>query len=395
MMPRAWAERLRVRDVTRLLTRSTDSLILGILVALILIFTFTSPSFVFFSVSNFAAIGANTAEILLLAAGETFIMIAAGIDLSCGAFVVFNSVIFAKVLVAVSGPSQLTNQFIYPHLALALVAAVVAAVLAGLIWGWINGYIAIRWNVPPFIVTLGTLGMSLGAAQIISGGFNVPNVPPQIQSVGVGKVAGIPWILIISVAIVAVLWIVLHGTRFGLRTYAIGSNREAARRAGVNIVAHQIALYSLMGLLTGVVGVLDVARFDTASIAAHTTDNLQAIAAAAIGGVSLYGGKGRMSGTVIGAFIPTVLTTGFIVLGFQPYWQEVAVGAVLVVAVYIDQVRRKAVVTRPPADLIDEDYDAATEVAFSEQSGSVSAQQTEPDLKGEALDVPSHRQAQT
>ena len=97
----------------------------------------------------------------------------------------------------------------------------------------------------------------------------------------------------------------------------------------------------LMGLLSGVVGVLDVARFDTASISSHTTDNLQAIAAAAIGGVSLYGGKGRMSGTVIGALIPAVLASGFVILGLQSYWQEVAVGLVLIIAVYIDQNRRR------------------------------------------------------
>ena len=201
---------------------------------------------------------------------------------------------------------------------------------------------SVRWHVPPFIVTLGTLGMALGAAQLITGGLNVPNVPPEFQEeFGIGVVWGVPWLVIIAAVIVAVLWVVLHQTRFGLRTYAIGSNPEAARRAGINVARHQLVLYMLMGLLSGIVGVLDVARFDTASISSHTTDNLQAIAAAAIGGVSLYGGKGRMSGTVIGALIPAVLASGFVILGLQSYWQEVAVGLVLIIAVYIDQNRRR------------------------------------------------------
>jgi ribose transport system permease protein len=185
--------------------------------------------------------------------------------------------------------------------------------------------------------------MALGAAQLITGGLDVPNVPPQFQqSFGIGQVAGVPWIVVVAAVVVAIMWVTLQETRFGMRTYAIGSNAETPRRAGINVGRQQIQLYTLMGVMAGIVGLLDVARFDTASIAAHTNDNLLAIAAAAIGGVSLYGGKGRMSGTVIGAFIPTVLANGFILLGFQPYWQEVAVGAVLIVAVYIDQVRRRA-----------------------------------------------------
>ncbi len=334
---------LRVRVARRLLS-STNGLIFAVLIGLIAIFSFLSPDQRFFSATNFTAIGVDTAEILLLAAGETYIMIAGGIDLSCGAFVVFSAVISAELVGNLSATADQAAALVFPHLLLGISAAVVGGILAGSLWGWINGFIAIRWKVPPFIVTLGTLGMSLGAAQLITGGLNVPNVPPAFQSAfGIGRIWGIPWMVIISAIVVSIMWVVLHQTRFGLRTYAIGSNAEAARRAGINVGRHLIMLYTLMGLMAGIVGVLDVARFDTASIAAHTTDNLQAIAAAAIGGVSLYGGKGRMSGTVIGAFIPAVLRNGFIILGFQPYWQEVAVGGVLILAVYIDQVRRRSV----------------------------------------------------
>lgn len=334
------------RRWTNLVQGSTNSLIFGVLVILIVVFTVMSPGHRFFTADNFTTLAADTAEILLLAAGETYIMIAGGIDLSCGAFVVFSAVIAADLVAHISASPTDAANLVFPHIALGICAGVIGGIAAGSAWGWVNGFISERWHVPPFIVTLGTLGMSLGAAQLITGGLNVPNVPPAFQSsFGLGRIWGLPWIALIAAAVVAILWLLLHQTRFGLRTYAIGSNPEASRRAGINVERHLILLYTLMGMLAGLVGVLDVARFDTASIAAHTTDNLQAIAAAAIGGVSLYGGKGRMSGTIIGAFIPAVLRNGFILLGLQPYWQEVAVGAVLIIAVYVDQIRRRGVIS--------------------------------------------------
>ena len=350
----------RHRKFADMLTGSTgNGLILTVLIAMILVFTITSPGHRFLSAGNFTSILADTSQILLLAAGETFIMIAGGIDLSCGAFVVFSSVICAKLVASLSATPEQASNLEFPHLALGLAAGIVGGVAAGAAWGWLNGWITVRWQVPPFIVTLGTLGMSLGAAQIITGGLNVPGIPPAFQeTLGIGKIFGIPWIAVVAAIIVGILWLLLAQTRFGMRTYAIGSNSEAARRAGVNVPRQTIQLYCLMGFLAGIVGVLDVARFNTASIAAHTTDNLQAIAAAAIGGVSLYGGKGRMSGTIIGAFIPAVLHNGFILLGFEPYWQEVAVGAVLIIAVYFDQVRRRSTGSRVQAP--DDDAGAAT-----------------------------------
>jgi ribose transport system permease protein len=146
---------------------------------------------------------------------------------------------------------------------------------------------------------------------------------------------------VLAAGVVAILWLLLSQTRYGLRTYALGASAEATARAGINVRRHTLSLYALMGLLCGVVGVMDVSRFATASIAAHTQDNLAAIAAVVIGGTSLFGGKGRMGGTIIGAFIPAVLRNGFILMGVQPFWQNVAVGAVLVLAVYVDQERRR------------------------------------------------------
>ncbi len=134
--------------------------------------------------------------------------------------------------------------------------------------------------------------------------------------------------------------IVLAQTRFGRYTYAIGSNMEGARRSGVNVDRHLIKVYALAGTLSGLAGYMALARFGTTSISGHSTDNLNAIAAVVIGGTSLFGGIGTILGTVFGVFIPVVLQNGFVIVGIQPFWQQVAVGAVLIGAVYLDQLRR-------------------------------------------------------
>jgi ribose transport system permease protein len=316
--------------------------IVVILVGLIAVFTVLTDG-TFFTAENFKNLALDTSEILILAAGMTFIILAAGLDLSVGSVVVFASVVAAKLMADVGGEMQPNGLVTYPNLALGLTVGIGAALLAGAGWGLVNGFVGVRLRVPPFIVTLGTLGMALGFAQVITGGLNVSNVPPQLQEFfGLGEMFGlIPWPVVTAAVIVGVLWMVLAKTRFGLHTYAVGSNLEGARRAGISVDRHVISLYVLMGALAGVVGVIDVARFNTASIAAHTQDNLAAIAAVVIGGTSLFGGSGRMLGTVIGAFIPSILRNGFILLDVQPFWQNVAVGGVLIVAVYLDQLRRK------------------------------------------------------
>jgi ribose transport system permease protein len=136
--------------------------------------------------------------------------------------------------------------------------------------------------------------------------------------------------------------VILSQTRFGRYTYAAGSNAEALRRTGVASSRHLIKVYAVAGLLAGLAGYLSLARFATTTLGGHATDNLSTIAAVVIGGTSLFGGRGTMIGTVIGVFIPTVLQNGFVVLGVQAFWQQVAVGVVLIAAVYVDQMRRAA-----------------------------------------------------
>ena len=207
----------------------------------------------------------------------------------------------------------------------------------------LNGVLIARLNIPPLIVTLGSFGAALGLSDVLTGGVDLGGVPNGFSStIGQGSVGPIPVLVLVAGIITIVFGLILHTTRFGRYTYAIGSNAEAARRAGINVDSHLIKIYGLAGLFAGVGGVLSLAYFTTTTISGHTTDNLTAISAVVIGGTSLFGGVGAMAGTVVGVFIPVVLASGLVIVGVQSFWQQVMIGVILVAAVYFDQLRRRA-----------------------------------------------------
>ncbi|HST41549.1 MAG TPA: ABC transporter permease [Conexibacter sp.] len=318
--------------------------IAAILLVIIGIFAVLAPEGSFLTVDNLRNVALDASAMLILAAGMTFLLIAAGLDLSNGAMVVFAAVVSAKVMLWLAGDvTPDVAQMDHPHLALALVLGIFAALGIGLLWGLVNGLLTVKAKIPAFIATLATSGVILGLAQVWTGGLNVSGAPIQLQEFfGLGSLFdAIPWPVVVAIVVTGGLWIVLAFTRFGLRTYAIGANPDAARRAGINVNRHMLILYILMGVLAGIVGVIDLARFNTASVSGHTEDALAAISAVVIGGTSLFGGRGRMSGTVIGALIPAVLLNGFVIMAIDPFWQNVAVGMVLLAAVYVDQLRRR------------------------------------------------------
>ena len=218
-----------------------------------------------------------------------------------------------------------------------------AAVAAGAAFGVINGVLVAHARVPALIVTLGTFGMALGFAQLLGNGQDVRAVPQKlVATIGSGKLLGIPALVWVALTVTVLGGLLLHTTRFGGWTFAVGSNAEAARRAGVPNRSQLVKVYLLSGALAGLAGIMSVARFATTTINGHTTDNLSSISAVVLGGTSLFGGIGSIFGTVIGVFIPIILLNGFVILGIQPFWQTVAMGAVLIVAVYADQLKRHA-----------------------------------------------------
>jgi ribose transport system permease protein len=314
----------------RLATGSTTWIIL-ILAAMIVVFSLMEPDS-FATVNNFRNLATNAAILMVIAVGMTFVIITAGIDLSVGSVLVFAGVVSAKAMNGMDGDGWDV-----------IVVGLVVAIGCGLGWGILNGLLITKARVPPLIVTLGTLGMALGLAQIMTDGVDIREVPPKlVTSIGVGRLFDqVPWLVVIAVVVAIVFGVVLAATRFGRHTYAIGSNDEAARRAGINVDRHLIAIYGIAGGLSGLAGFMSLARFATTTLGGHATDNLQAIAAVVLGGTSLFGGIGTMLGTVVGVFIPAVLQNGFVIVGVEPFWRDVAVGAVLIAAVYLDQLRRR------------------------------------------------------
>jgi ribose transport system permease protein len=204
--------------------------------------------------------------------------------------------------------------------------------------------------MPAFIVTLGVFSIANGLGDLVSSGgaagqSAIPPVPDSFaNSLGNGNLFfGLPTLVFIAAIVALVAHVVLTRTIFGRRTFAVGSNLEGSRLAGVPVDSHLVWVYALAGLMSGLAGVLDLARFHSTDIQGHSLDNLNAIAAVVIGGTSLFGGTGSILGTVIGAFIPTVLRYGFTIQGISSFWQDVVVGAIIIVAVLFDQIRRRRV----------------------------------------------------
>ncbi|MBY6537215.1 ABC transporter permease [Rhodococcus sp. BP-349] len=307
-----------------------------VLLAISILFSILAPNS-FPEWGNIRQIIQNVSILAVLGIGMTFVIVTSGIDLSIGSVLVFSGVVAAKVMRAVGGEGWSVA-----------VIGILVAVACGLAWGLLNGFLIGIAKVPPLIATLGTLGGALGLAQVITGGVDIRDVPPVlVDTIGYGNVPAttIPLISFIALVFVIVFGIVLHRTRFGLHTFAVGSKEQSARRVGIKVDLHLIKVYALSGTLAGLAGILSLSQYGTTAIAGQSQTNLNVIAAVVIGGTSLFGGVGTMFGTVIGLFIPAVLQNGFVIVGVQPFWQQVAVGAVLIAAVYFDQ-RRRAAATR-------------------------------------------------
>jgi ribose transport system permease protein len=268
---------------------------------------------------------------LLVALGMTFIIIAGGIDLSVAFTVGLASVVATQLMLVFDG--------LFDPWTSVLLASV-AAILVAMIPGCINGLLVAGLGVPPFIATLGMYGVARGAGYLISGGHTVPADNPVLDYFGNGYVLGVPLPVLATAAITLIMYYVLAATRFGQYTPAIGGSRNAAIRAGIDVRRHTIILYMLAAVLAAVAGLVYAARFSGGNAQAGEPSMLDSIAAVVIGGTSLFGGEGSIAGTVIGALIIAVIQFGLVFINVAPFWQFVAVGAVIVLAVVADQSRR-------------------------------------------------------
>jgi ribose transport system permease protein len=321
----------RPRGLLARLVASPELMIFLALAVIVAVFVAMAPN-AFLHVINLRNMAVEASVVLILAVGMTYVIITAGIDLSVGAVLVFSSVL-----------SILVMRWMGPDTALAPVAGLLVSLVSAGLWGLLNGVLIAKARLSPLIVTLATMGIALGGARLLSGGVDLTGVPSVlVNSVGVGRVYGVPVILLLAVVFVAIAGIALHFTKFGLYTYAVGSNEQGARRAGIDVDRHLILVYVVSGLCAGLAGYLALTRFASTTIAGHGTDNLKTITAVVLGGASLFGGSGSMYGTVAGVAIPVVLASGLVIVGLPSFWQEVAVGIVLIIAVLIDQMRRRS-----------------------------------------------------
>ena len=293
------------------------------LIVLFVALTIASPNF--FTSTNLSSVVRQTAVINIMALGMTMIMITGGIDLSVGAILAMGGVVGTMAM----------------EKGLSIPMGVLIGVLTGLGCGLANGLMITQLRVQPFIVTLGTLGVFRGTTLIITNGLPVHQVPEQFSYIGEGNLLGVPFVLWILVACAIVTHILLEHTRLGRYTFAIGSNREAAVYAGIPVKFHTTAVYAIGGALTGLAGMIEASRLMTGQPTAGQGYELQAIAAVVIGGGSLQGGEGSVMGTLVGAFIMGLLSNGSDLLGVSPYLQQAIIGAVIILAVTLDEVRKR------------------------------------------------------
>lgn len=279
----------------------------------------------FLTVTNLSSVIRQTAVINIMALGMTLIIIAGGIDLSVGSLLALSGLLGSMAME--QGHS--------------ILAGVAVGVLTGLACGLINGTLTTRLNINPFIVTLGTLGIFRGTALIISNGLPVHSLPKGFSFLGEGTLLKVPFVLWVLLVCGVAVHVLLEHTRMGRYAFAIGSNPEAAFYSGIPVAFHTTAVYAAGGMLTGLAGMIEASRLMTGQPTAGQGYELQAIAAVVIGGGSLRGGEGSVVGTLIGAFIMGLLSNGSDLLGISPYLQQAIIGAVIVLAVFLDEVRKR------------------------------------------------------
>ena len=332
----------RTSAVARRWTGRTPFWIGVVDLVLVLVFWALSTNHVFLSLKSFQNIALDGAEIVLLASGQAMLLGAGLIDISLPATLILSSVVGGRVLVAVSGTNAQVTAGVYPHLGLGIAAGVAVCVAVGALVGLVNGLVVTRLKVNSLIATLAVWSIALGLAQVVSGDTDVAYVPTALQTYfGDTSFLGlIPYPALLVGVVVIGLWWTLTKTRFGMRTLAIGSSKQAAERAGLKVANHELLLLVMMGTLAGIAGFIDLSHFASTDISGHTTDALAAISGAVIGGTSLFGGVASIGGAVLGALLAQILNAGLVTMNVQPYYQLIAVGLVLIVAVYFDSRRR-------------------------------------------------------
>jgi ribose transport system permease protein len=301
--------------VSQLLAKYRTALVL---VMILVIASFLSDSFL--SMGNFINVIRQVSINAVIAAGMTFVILTGGIDLSVGSVVAVAGAFSAATLTATQSTFLAVN----------------VGMVTGAIFGLVNGYVIVKEKVPPFIVTLATMALGRGIVLVYTNGSPIAVKVAAFKFIGKGYVFGIPFPVIILLAVYLIAFYVLQNTKFGRNIYCLGGNREATRLSGVNVGRVELMVYVISGLLAGITGVVLAARLGSAQPTAGTGYELDAIAAVILGGTSMTGGQGFIFSTVIGALILGVLSNLLVLMDVNPFATNIVKGIVILLAVVVD-----------------------------------------------------------
>ena len=293
------------------------------LLGLIVVLWILTPHFL--TVSNLLNVAQQATIIAIIAVGMTFVIITGGIDLSVGSVLAFAGVVMANALLS----------------GVALPLALLIGLGVGLLCGVTNGLLITIGRLPPFIATLGMMSVARGAALMFTEGRPISGFSEGFRSIATGEILRIPTPVVIMIVVYLIAHFVLKRTKLGRYTYAIGGNEEAALLSGINVKLNKTMVYGIAGLLSGLAAILLTARLNSAQPIAGMSYELDAIAATVIGGTSLLGGEGTVSGTLIGALIMAVLRNGLNLLSVSSFFQQVVIGSVIIFAVLIDMALKR------------------------------------------------------
>jgi ribose transport system permease protein len=292
----------------------------AVLVVLTIVISVVSPHFL--SYGNVANLMDQSVVTGIVAIGQTFVILVAGIDLSVGALTGISSVVLGLAMTSTGLPVPV---------------AMLAALVCGGLLGLVNGVLATFGKIAPFIVTLGMMSIGRSLAYIVSNGNAISSLPDSFAVLGSSELFGLPLNFLFVVILFALAWAYLSFTKGGRTIYAIGSNIEAARASGLKVSFYMLLAYVLSGVLSGVAGVMLSSRLMSIDPVAGTGLELDAVAAVVIGGASLFGGRGSMIGTFLGVVIMVMIRNALNLLNVGPYWQGSAIGAIIIIAVLAER----------------------------------------------------------
>jgi ribose/xylose/arabinose/galactoside ABC-type transport system permease subunit len=310
--------------------RARESGIAIPLILLIVVVGVVNP--VFFDLDNLMNIARQISFTFIIGIAMTFVLIGAGLDLSVGSVLALGGVICGLVLRALMSSMPIW---------IAIVIAIVIGAIMGTVTGVFNGIVVTRFKIPSLIVTLGMMYIARGVVQVLTRGNPVYPFPDEFNNIGQGYLGAVPNVVFVAIGLGVIAHIVLTQTSFGRAVYAVGGNTETARLSGINVTRVLTWVYVLCGVASAITGVLTASRLASALANAGTGMELQVIASCIIGGTSMFGGSGSILGSLIGAAFMSIIANGMVLMKISVYYQSVVIGAIIILAVGIDQFRRR------------------------------------------------------